>query len=84
MGEGNIFKNLTLSPNPTKGNTILNLGSEQQDVAVTINDITGRIVGKTQYFSGQFFPLTIDRPNGIYFVTVTIGNQKKVIRIIKS
>ena len=75
-------------PNPFNGTTFVNLEvSEPGDVALTITDITGRVVGTNSYSSMQpgnhQMRVTLSS-TGLYFLTVRQNGQVSSIKMISN
>ena len=75
-------------PNPFNGTTFVNLDvSEPGDVALTITDITGRVVGTNSYSSMQpgnhQMRVTLSS-TGLYFLTVRQNGQVSSIKMISN
>ncbi|MCR6722448.1 MAG: M12 family metallo-peptidase [Chitinophagaceae bacterium] len=80
---------IRLFPNPTGGNTRLEvISASSYDLSIAIYDNTGKLV--RQYQPGQNLPAgqyiqTIDAgslANGIYLISVNIGGEKEVIKMV--
>ena len=71
--------NFKLFPNPTNGTTYIDLtNNENENVNVTIMDMSGKIVAQRDYnISGTVkLPIVTDNfDKGIYIVTLTVGNM---------
>ncbi len=74
---------LSLYPNPTNGNFSIDLGTEYDEIFVTLIDIYGKILSKKTFNHSQLLNLSIEEPAGIYFLKVEINNKSTVIRLLK-
>lgn len=75
---------ISISPNPT--NDILNIQSQVNVSGISIFDINGRLL-KTEQPNSNASTYQIDvqnLTNGIYFLEVQTGNNKQVLKFIKS
>lgn len=83
MDENAFGGKLNVYPNPSKGDFYIDLGDVYADATIIITDLTGRIV-KTQSVNGdKIIPVELNAPAGVYFITVTAGNNKAVIKLVK-
>ncbi len=78
---------LVVSPNPTSGNVDLNFRTTESVVQVEINNVVGQSIAKEWIRNSTgIIHHTFDLSNqnaGIYFVTVTFGNNKVVKKLVK-
>jgi hypothetical protein len=74
---------VNIYPNPSQGITTLDLGADYNDVSVIITDLAGRTVLENNNLSGQKFELNLDRPAGVYIVTVASEGKHAVMKLIK-
>ena len=81
--DNNFHNNIVLHPNPTNGNFSINLGNNFRYLKVHISDISGRIIQEHKYNNSQYLNLDLDKPSGIYFLTITSEGQKAVLRLVK-
>ena len=71
-------------PNPTNGNISIRLKEFQRDIKATISNTLGQIVYSANFQSTDFISLDIDKPKGIYFLTLeTNFGETKTIKILK-
>jgi len=70
-------------PNPSQGIATLDLGADYNNANVIITDLAGRTVLEMNNLSGQSFELNIDRPAGVYIVTVASEGKRAVMKLIK-
>ena len=73
--------NVNIYPNPTNDEVFVNSNIEKEDINIVIADVSGRIVlnetVKTSAFTAN---LKLSFKDGIYFVTLTNGENNKVIK----
>lgn len=82
------METLTLFPNPNNGQFTLQLQSENDGNAnVRVFDVAGKMVAQQGYASAKgenrFTVDVANAPAGIYFVEVTVGDQRFVKKMIK-
>ncbi|WP_020213827.1 reprolysin-like metallopeptidase [Flavobacterium rivuli] len=80
------LKNFTLYPNPNSGSFTVQFESQSQNnIGVTVHDITGREVFNNSFANTGMFSHNISLQNvqgGIYMVTVQDGNRKEVRKVV--
>jgi len=80
------LKNFTLYPNPNTGAFTVQFESQSQNnIGVTVHDITGREVFNNSFANTGVFSQNISLQNtqsGIYMVTVQDGNRKEVRKVV--
>ncbi len=75
--------NLTLHPNPIGESFRIDLGNTYSSVVITLSELEGRIIQSEYRLSARIIEMKTDASPGLYLVTVTTGNQKAVIRVVK-
>jgi beta-glucanase (GH16 family) len=75
---------LTLSPNPSSGDFVVDLGMEPKGaVQLDVLDLQGRLV-QTQVFHARQAHIALgDAPAGVYFVHVLSGKERLVSKLVK-
>ncbi|MDY0102045.1 MAG: T9SS type A sorting domain-containing protein [Lentimicrobium sp.] len=82
--EENPLSNLSLYPNPTKGNFAVDLGKEYPDVTIQIYNMTGQVVSLEKYASARIIENQLNNFPGIYFVKVsTASGESTTLKMIK-
>jgi uncharacterized repeat protein (TIGR01451 family) len=77
----NDFK---LYPNPSKQNSLLDLGKTYENIQVKIETINGQVVYNQQFLQKNQVLLNAEQLNaGIYFVRIITQNQNVVLKWIK-
>lgn len=76
---------MTAMPNPFNGETNIIVGStNNEDVQISIFDMTGRLVQERKVITNQKFVVGNELENGIYFVNaINQAGSKSVFRIVK-
>lgn len=71
-------------PNPSSGVFTLRLGSEyHSSVSVIVKDVTGKVVERLSSITGSNFRFGDKLVKGVYFVEITNGGEKEVLRVVK-
>lgn len=76
--------NIVVVPNPTQGYFEIIFSKVEIDIQFVISDAIGRTVLEDNYQSTDKLELYLDEPPGIYYLNVTIGQQSKVFKLIKT
>ncbi|CAN5799231.1 hypothetical protein BH11BAC3_BH11BAC3_12120 [soil metagenome] len=75
---------VTIYPNPTSGNSAIDLGRNYDHVTVIVSDIHGKKISESAHTQSQLIPIKIDAPAGVYFIKVMSNNAmittQKIIR----
>lgn len=82
--ESNFGEGLVVFPNPSNGNFSIDLGNTYETITLSISDVNGKIVSTENYTQEQFINFTIEEAIGIYFLTLSSGDKKAVIQLIKN
>ena len=81
--ENSFEHKITVYPNPTSGNFSIDLGAIYESSAVSITDISGKLIDSETISKSQILNLNIKEPAGVYIVSIQAGDKKAIIRIIK-
>ena len=74
----------SIYPNPTSGNIHIDLAGKYKNVSVTLRDIYGRTISNSKYDTVSKIDFEINKPKGLYFLEIAIGNSEKTIfKVIK-
>ncbi|MFO7575940.1 MAG: T9SS type A sorting domain-containing protein [Bacteroidales bacterium] len=81
----NAFGNdIIVYPNPTTGLVTINPGEDNTSFTLSLRDMAGRLIMKTDYKETSSVVLLINERPGIYLLTITAPDQRsKTIRIVK-
>lgn len=80
----NNFTELSIYPNPTTGNTTIDLGETFLNVNATLTDNLGKIILTKEFISTNVINIHIDAPSGIYFLQLrTCEGKSKTFKILK-
>ena len=81
----NTFANeIIVYPNPTRDIVKVDLGKVLDEFTVIINDVNGKLVRKSTYKDTQTLELNLDVQPGIYLMTISSGDKKVTIKLIKN
>ncbi len=81
FGELSVFQ---VSPNPTTGEVMIDLGELRTAVELSVVSLSGQILERKSYSSVQEISFVLDAPRGVYFLHVNEqGNSLGVLRIVK-
>lgn len=84
IGENDFSIALTVSPNPTLNNVIIDLGKIFHKVEVRILNVFGQLISSKQFNTIQSMDLEIIGKTGLYFVEIrTSDNKYAVVKILK-
>lgn len=83
------FGVFTLTPNPTQNSTLVQFKSHKaSDAVLTIHDVNGRLIGTEQFVAAEGnneHQINLgNNQNGIYFVTLTLGDKVFKSKLMKS
>ena len=83
VNENSFGTNISLYPNPTKSNVVIDLG-EVKGATVLVTDLTGKEVMLVKYINSNTITLNTSSLNkGLYFVAIQSNNQQKVMKLIR-
>jgi hypothetical protein len=87
LGVGTIEKDfgsdLSLYPNPTKGDFSIDLGQKHESVKITITDLRGRAIQSHTYYESKVLNLRLDEPAGIYLLVLESNEKIAVLELMK-
>lgn len=81
--ENTFISNVVLYPNPTKGNLLIDLGSENSRIDVVISDVTGKQLSKELYSNTSKIELDILGDAGIYLISIESEKGRALLRVVK-
>lgn len=70
-------------PNPTAGNTTLDLGRNYTDVTVVVTDVNGRAVWSVSAHNLNQVSMELNQPAGVYFISIQADNNMIMKSLIK-
>lgn len=74
---------ISLYPNPTSGNLNILFDRKQDQIAITIRNILGQIIHRSNYTLTKEIILEIDGAAGLYLVELHNGRNKTIYKVIK-
>lgn len=74
---------IAVFPNPTEGIVYLTLDKKYEIISLRITDNVGRILSENQYIQNSMIQAEITDPPGVYFMTITYGENRVVFKVIK-
>lgn len=80
--ENELNFNITVFPNPAKSFITIQ-SSEEGNLSVSIQDLSGRVLQKTNNYSKEQILDISSYSNGVYLISVTINNKTITKKIIK-
>ncbi len=87
QAKASSFDAIKVYPNPARNEVKISyVSSSNQDAIISLNDITGREMHRTEFPAvngDNLYDLNLaDYPRGIYFVSLISGNERQTIRLI--
>ena len=83
ISESDFGGELSLYPNPTRGNVSINLGQEYDDVLLNLYSIEGKLLESQQLNQTQRFDYLLTQATGMYLLSITADDKTAVIRVVK-
>lgn len=74
---------VSIFPNPTLGDFMINLGQAYQDVNIEITAIDGKVVLNKQVNNATQIPVQFNAPLGVYQIKIIADNEVAYFRILK-
>ncbi|MDX1910595.1 MAG: SBBP repeat-containing protein [Saprospiraceae bacterium] len=79
----NLVSTYQIFPNPTDGWLNIDLGENTLNARVVVRNTLGQEILRRDYYSTNQIKLVLETNPGIYFLEITVNNQKEVIKIVK-
>jgi hypothetical protein len=76
--------NILAYPNPTNGKVFVDFGESLNAINVHIHTINGKLVQQAVYNNKQTLEFDFTEPPGIYLLTISSGNKRTTIKLIKN
>lgn len=70
-------------PNPTKGNLLVDLGENKENVTMTLVDIRGELIETWSFENVNRIQLNIEAPVGLYILKIDSGIEHTTFRVIR-
>ncbi len=74
---------LLVYPNPTSGNSSIDLDTDFDAIVVSLTDLNGKLVYNNTYKHTQQINLELNEPAGTYLLTIEMEGKRAVIRLVK-
>lgn len=81
--ENNFGGELSLYPNPTAGDFVIDLGQTYESVKVTITDLSGRLIQSNTLSNQKVIDLSIEESAGVYLLAVETATKKANLKLVK-
>ncbi len=82
-GLSEIKPTVSIFPNPTTDNIIIDLTSFEDSIDLYLYDLKGNLVSNESVDSGQKVKLNLDEGAGVYFVVIESKSKRVVNKVIK-
>jgi hypothetical protein len=76
--------NILAYPNPTNGKVFVDFGESLNAINVHIHTINGKLVQQAVYNNKQTLEFDFTEPPGIYLMTISSGNKRTTLKLIKN
>ena len=76
------IESISIHPNPTNGKFMLKVSSEQEWVCISVVDRLGREIKRVNSTAAKQISITIDAPDGVYFVKINTPSGTETKQII--
>jgi hypothetical protein len=84
INETRFDANISLYPNPTQGQTVINLNKEFSEMTVTVRNVLGAVVSIVNYQNISKINLNLQGESGLYFVELKNNEgQLNTIKVLK-
>lgn len=81
--DNNFANNVSVYPNPTNGNILLNLGATYTDVTISVSNILGELISKESHNAAKEVFVNINTASGIYFIIINTPQYSTRVKVIK-
>lgn len=84
VNETRLDANISLYPNPTQGQTVINLNQEFSEMKVTVRNLLGAEISTNNYQNVNKINLSLQGESGFYLVELKDGEGKsKTMKVVK-
>ncbi|KRP04162.1 MAG: hypothetical protein ABR94_04475 [Sphingobacteriales bacterium BACL12 MAG-120802-bin5] len=83
IGEHSFENSLRAFPNPTTDALNIDLGSKYEEVDVLVKNQLGQTIMKKSFVNSNFLELNIPGAVGLYYIEVSMGAKKGVLKVVK-
>ncbi len=81
--ENDFAHQLNISPNPTTGNLVIELGEIKENVTINIFSLEGQLLYSNSYLHTQQIDLLVAQAKGMYLLEITADTKQVVFKLIK-
>ena len=81
--ENSFGNTLSVYPNPTNGVLSIDLGSSYSNVSVIVSNVLGQVVLNKNFSNSSLLQLNIPGEAGVYFIEVSSGVKKAILKVMK-
>ena len=74
---------ISIYPNPTNGNFVVDLGEQKDETTITISTIIGGKIAESTHTQSQLIDLTLNAPQGLYLITIISNGQQATYKLVK-
>jgi hypothetical protein len=82
IAESNLSAAVSVYPNPSVGEFVIDLGQRYKNAAVIITDISGKLVLTTSFYNEKLLHIALEQPKGIYIAHIMVAQQRVAIRLV--
>jgi hypothetical protein len=75
---------VTVFPNPTQGNLVIDLSEEYKAVSLIITNSLGVVVFSSNHFGTNKLNIELNVPNGVYYLKIESEGKMVVKKVVKS
>jgi hypothetical protein len=85
INETRLDANISLFPNPTQGQTVINLNKEFSEITVTVRNLLGAEISRNSYRNVRKINLNLQCESGLYLIELQDKDGKrKTIKLLKN
>ena len=74
---------ISIYPNPTNGNFVVDLGEQKDETTITISTIIGGKIAESTHTQSQLIDLALNAPQGLYLITIISNGQQATYKLVK-
>ena len=75
---------VNINPNPSSSEFNVSVSGNSQSIGIAIYDLTGRLVEKSIHLDATGIVIGSSLRQGIYVAEIISGNERKLLRIVKT
>jgi len=81
--ESSFATAIRVSPNPTSGNVLVDLGGIYHEISIAVTDQSGRLTQSMRKKNVDRIEINLSQPKGIYLLTIQDGKHRATAKVIK-